>query len=350
LALSNAREPKLRTQVGQVQDRYVQGSRKIHNRVTAIFARIFGYVSCALMCSTFCALPVFATDSDSALERYAVVLSGHPIVIWSRRPPSPAGVVVLVHGRTWGARTAFDFEPKGGNRSLLKVLAAAGYATYAVDLPGYGETARDGAGWLKPTHAAEVVEAVLGFASTRNPRLPAPVLLGWSRGSKISALVATRARQPLSGLVLYAFTFDRNSPPLYGPATGDPKAIANSEADAQSDFISPDVVDANLVQEFVKTALKLDPVKVDVCCDTDFLEIRPEAIHVPTLLIQGARDPGIHPAAAAEFFSKLSTNDRRWVVIAEGDHAVGLEATAHIFFGAVVDFVRSTITPKSAAR
>lgn len=153
-------------------------SRKIHSREIAIFARIFGYIACALMCSTFCAPPVFATDSDSALERYTVVLSGHPIVVWSRRPSSPTGVVVLVHGRTWGARTAFDFEPKGGNRSLLKVLAADGYATYAVDLPGYGETAREGAGWLKPTHAAEVVEAVLGFASTNNPRLPAPVLLG----------------------------------------------------------------------------------------------------------------------------------------------------------------------------
>ena len=322
----------------------------MHSRVTAIFARFFGYVSCALLCSIFFALPVFATDSDFALERYALDLSGHPIVVWSRRPSSPTGVVVLVHGRTWGGRTAFDFEPMGGSRSLLKVLAAAGYVTYAVDLPGYGETARDGAGWLKPAHAAEVVEAVLGFASARNPRLPAPVLLGWSRGSKISALVATRARQPLSGLVLYAFTFDPNSPPLYGPASGDPKAIRNSEADAKSDFILPAVVDANFVQDFVNTALKLDPIKVDVCCDTDFLEIRPEAIRVPTLLIQGARDPGVHPAAAAEFFSKLSTDDRRWVVIAEGDHAVSLEARAPIFFGAVVDFVRNAIIPNSAAR
>jgi pimeloyl-ACP methyl ester carboxylesterase len=329
--------------------------REIHSRKAAIavmdhFVRIIGVICCALVCSTFCAPPALAKDSDSALERFSVILSGHPITVWSRRPSSPAGVVVLVHGRTWSARTAFDFEPKAGNRSLLKVLATAGYATYAVDLPGYGETARDGNGWLKPTHAAEVVEAVLRFASTQNPSLPAPILLGWSRGSKISALVATRALQPLSGLVLYAFTFDPNAQPFYGPATGDPKAVANSEADARSDFISPDVIDANLVQDFVNTALKLDPIKVDVCCDTDFLDIRPEAIRIPTLLVQGARDPGIHPAAIAEFFSKLSTNDRRWVVIASGDHAVGLEATAPVFFGAVVDFVRSTITSTTAAR
>lgn len=58
----------------------------------------------------------------------------------------------------------------------------------------------------------------------------------------------------------------------------------------------------------------------------------------------------IHPSAAAEFFSKLSTSDRRWVVIAEGDDAVGLEATAPIFFGALVDFVRSADILKSAVR
>jgi pimeloyl-ACP methyl ester carboxylesterase len=301
------------------------------------------------MSSMFCAMPALANDSASALERFSVVLSGHPITVWSRRPSSRTGVVVLVHGRTWSARTAFDFEPKAGNRSLLKVLAHAGYSTYAVDLPGYGETSRDGNGWLTPTHAAEVVEAVLRFASTENPTLPAPILLGWSRGSKIAALVATRALQPLSGLVLYAFTFDPNAPPLYGPASGDPIAAPNSEADARSDFISPAVIDAGTVQEFVNKALQLDPIKTDVCCDKDFLNIRPEAIGVPTLMIQGARDPGIHQAAAAEFFAKLSTNDRRWVVIASGDHAVGLEATAPVFFGAVVDFIRSTITSTTAA-
>ena len=92
--------------------------------------------------------------SVSKLERLTVDAQGHPLTVWSRRPPDPQGVVVLLHGRTWGARTAFDFEPRAGSRSLLKALAAAGYATYAVDLRGYGETARDRSGWLSPGRAA----------------------------------------------------------------------------------------------------------------------------------------------------------------------------------------------------
>jgi alpha-beta hydrolase superfamily lysophospholipase len=301
-------------------------------------------------CLAFWAQPAFAKDPDFALEHFTVAVSGHPAAVWSRRPTAPVGTVVLVHGRTWSARTAFDFEPQGGSRSLLKALAGAGFATYAVDLPGYGETPRDASGWLRPTQAAEIVEAVLKFAAAQNPGLPPPVLLGWSRGSKISALVATRGQQPLSGLVLYAFTFDPGAPPLNGPATGVPSAVANSEADARSDFISPDVIDATAVQAFVRSALTLDPIKANVCCDTEFLGIHPEAIRIPTLLVQGARDPGIHQAAASEFFSGLAANDRRWVVIASGDHAVSLESTAPVFLGAVVDFARSTVTPKSIAR
>lgn len=188
------------------------------------------------------------------------------------------------------------------------------------------------------------------LAGTQYPRLPAPVLLGWSRGSKIAALVGSRGQQPLGGLVLYAFTFDPAAPLIYGPASGEPKAIANSEVDARSDFISLDVIDAATVQEFVSKALALDPIKVDVCCDAEFQGIHPEAIRVPTLLIQGARDPGIHRTAASQFFSALATGDRRWVVIGSGDHAVGLESTAQEFFGAVVEFARSTVVPGAASR
>ena len=310
--------------------------------------KIIGVIYCAMVTSTLCAAPAPAKAADPALERLSVSVEGHPIAVWSRRPAAPSGVVVLVHGRTWGARTAFDFESASAGRSLLKVLAGAGYATYALDLPGYGETPRDGDGWLRPAHSAQVVAAVLGFASGQHPGLPAPMLLGWSRGAKIAALVATQGLQPLGGLVLYGFTFDPHAPPLNGPAEGKPKAAANTEADARSDFISPDVVDARLVADFVGTALRLDPIKVDVCCDIEFLDIRPEAIRVPTLLIQGARDPGIHAAAAAEFFAKLATPDRRWVVIGAGDHAVALESTAPVFNGAVVDFLRSSLPPAPA--
>jgi pimeloyl-ACP methyl ester carboxylesterase len=287
----------------------------------------------------------FATlaNAHSLLERFTVSDSGRQLAVWSRRPVHPHGVVVLVHGRTWSARTAFDFEPHAGSRSLLKALAAAGYATYAVDLPGYGASARDLTGWLSPNRAVQDVEAVLHFASTRYIGLPAPVLLGWSRGSKISALVATRAKQPLSALILYAYALDTSAPPLNGAASGTAPAAPNTSESAREDFVSPNVASPALIQDFVSAALAADPTRVDVCCDAEFLDIRPQSIRVPTLLIQGERDASIKPEVAAAFFAHLASHDRRWIVIAGGDHAAHLEDTAPKVTAAMVEFIRASL-------
>jgi|SRR5450631_1384293 len=289
------------------------------------------------------AQPVTSAGSAPQLERLAVPVSSSQLTVWSRRPAHPRGVVVLVHGRTWSARPAFDLEARSGSRSLLKAFAGAGFATYAVDLRGYGETPRAPDGWLTPTQSVEDVEAVLRYAAARHANLPAPILLGWSRGSKIAALTATRAKEPLSALVLYAFTFDPGAPPLNGPASGEAPAIANTEEAAKSDFISPEVASTALIQDFVGAAIGADPRRVDVCCDAQFLDIHPDSIRVPTLLIQGAKDPGIKPDVAAAFFSHLSSQDRRWIVIGRGDHAVHLEDTGPQVSTAMIEFMNSSL-------
>ena len=276
-------------------------------------------------------------------DRLAVEAAGQQVTVWSRRPDLPNGAVVLVHGRTWSARPAFDFEPRSGSRSLLKALADAGFATYAIDLPGYGSSPRDSSGWLTPARAAEDIEAVLQFVAHRHPNLRAPVLLGWSRGSKISALVATRAKQPLSALVLYAYNLDPTAPPDNGPASGTPPAVRNTAEWARVDFVSPAVATPALIQDFVDTALATDPIRVDVCCDAEFLGIRPEAIGVPTLMIHGARDPAFRPSVAAAFFAQLATPERRWIIVARGDHAAHLEDTAPEVVTAMIDFIRAVL-------
>src|SRR5262249_12064878 len=126
-------------------------------------------------------------------DRLVAKADGHDLVIWSRLPARPKAAVLLVHGRTWGARPAFGFDSQSVSRSMLRSFVAAGYAAYAVDLPGYGSSARTVTGWLSPTHAAADVEAVMRFVKEHHPNLAPPVLFGWSRGSKISALVATRS-------------------------------------------------------------------------------------------------------------------------------------------------------------
>ena len=281
--------------------------------------------------------------AQSQPDRLTVAGAGQQVTVWSRHPEHARGAVVLVHGRTWSARPAFDFEPRSGSRSLLKALTAAGFATYAIDLPGYGSSQRDSSGWLAPGRAVEDVEAVLEFVSRRHPDLPAPVLLGWSRGSKISALVATHAKEPLSALVLYAYNLDPGARPDNGPPSGRAPAVSNTAESARSDFVSPAVASPALIQDFVAAALAADPIRVDVCCDAEFLAIRPESIRIPTLLIHGARDPAFRPAIAAAFFTRLASADRRWIVVAGADHAAHLEDTAPEVVAAMTDFIRAAL-------
>ena len=284
-------------------------------------------------------------DNVSPPDRITVNAAGQQLTVWSRLPQQARVAVVLVHGRTWSARPAFDFESHANNLSLLRNLVAAGFATYAVDLPGYGASARDPTGWLSPTRAAEDVEAVLRVVAQRHANLPPPVLLGWSRGSKISALVATRANAPISALILYAYNLDPNAPPFYGPAAGEPPAVRNTVESARSDFVSPKVASPELVQDFVKAALSADPTQAPVCCDAEFRAIRPESIRVPTLLIHGARDPAFNSAVASAFFGQLAAAERRWVIVGNADHAAHLEETAPEVTAAMVDFIQAALTP-----
>ena len=283
------------------------------------------------------------TLAQNAAEHFTVHSAQGPLSLWARRPAHPQAVVVLVHGLTWSARPAFDFEPHAGSRSLLKALAAAHFAAYALDLPGYGASARAAGGWLAPEDAAADVEAVLAWAAQRHPQLPPAVLLGWSRGSKIAALTATRARQPLTALILYAYNLDPAAPPDHAAANGRAPDDKNTAAWARADFVSPAVASPALIEDFVKAALAADPVRAAVCCDAQFLAIRPEAIRVPTLLLHGARDPAFKPAVAAAFFGHLGAAERRWIVVGAGDHAAHLEDTAAEVDAAFVDFIHSVL-------
>lgn len=280
--------------------------------------------------------------AQGAPEHFTVRSQEQPLSVWARRPAHPQAVVVLVHGLTWSARPAFDFQP----HSLLEALAAAHFAAYALDLPGYGASPRAPGGWLAPEDAAKDVEAVLAWAAQQHPALPPPVLLGWSRGSKIAALTATRARQPLSALILYAYNLDPAAPPDHGAADGRAPEEPNAAAWARVDFVSPAVASPALIEEFVAAALKADPVRAAVCCDAQLLAIRPEVIRVPTLLLHGARDPAFKPAVAASFFSRLAAPERRWIVVGAGDHAAHLEDTAAEVDAAFVDFIHVALAQR----
>ncbi len=273
-------------------------------------------------------------------SQFTLLSGGHPLAVWARVPKAPRAVLVLVHGRTWSSRPDFDLHvPGAGPRSVMASLAARGVAAYAVDLRGYGATPRDRTGLLSPRQAATDVAAVVQWVSNRHRELPPPALLGWSLGGAVAHLTVQQSDVPLSALVLFGYAIEPGARFAAVPVPEAPAMARTTRADAEADFISPLVTPRSVVEAFVQQALASDPVRMDWVREEEFNALRGDRLVVPTLVIHGARDPGMDPGLTARFFASLAAPNRQLTVLPGGDHAAQIEDTHEGFIDAVVDFL-----------
>jgi pimeloyl-ACP methyl ester carboxylesterase len=291
----------------------------------------------AALVLALCAAPPAA--AQSAPDRFVVQSDGHPLTVWARRPASPRGTILLVHGRTWSSRPDFDLQVPGLKRSVMASLAAAGFAAYAVDLRGYGATPRDETGWLTPTRAAADTLNVLAWIAQQHPTLPKPVLVGWSRGAATSMLAAQATPDRISALVLFGFAFDPDIPFADSTYPDKPPMIRNTAASAASDFVSPNVTPRAVVDAFVQQALESDPVNADVKNDGEFSALSPARLIVPTLVLYGERDVNVVAPDRGKFFDRIAAHDKQMIQLPGADHAAQIEDTHAAWIAAVVGFI-----------
>lgn len=271
--------------------------------------------------------------------RHEVVADGHPLAVWEKRPAEPKGAILLVHGRTWSSIPDFDLQVEGEELSLMDALVDAGWAAYAIDLRGYGETPRDQSGWLTPNRAVADVAVVLEWIATRHPDASKPALFGWSRGSMVAQLCAQRHAGLLSDLILFGYPtdpdrkYEKQAPPL------EPPRQATTAKAAASDFITPGTISERAIAAYVEASLAADPVRADWMYEHEFAELDPTRVHSPTLVMHGEHDPFVHPEAESRLFERLGNADRRWVVLAGADHAAHLETARPQFLEALLGFL-----------
>lgn len=256
---------------------------------------------------------------------------GEPLAVWAKRPVGHVvGSILLLHGRTWSALPNFDLHVGGESRSTMDALAASGYAVYALDQRGYGETPRDSSGWLTPDRAARDAGEVLDWIAAREARSGAgrgarPALLGYSRGTLTALLTAQRYPDKLSSLVVYGLIYDSRARGAHTPDPAAPPRKHTTATAAGEDFITPAAAPLSVKDAYVRAALLRDTVRVDWKDENEFDVLDPHAIHMPVLILNGERDPYVHDSEAPWFFAQLGSIDRTWVVLSNSDHVAHLE-------------------------
>ncbi len=294
------------------------------------------------LCSSLAAVFLVVSPLQAqrgAVQKHTVEVGEHPVAVWEKSPVNPTATIVLIHGRTWSSLPDFDLQVPGEDLSLMDGLVGEGFATFAVDLRGYGSTPRDETQWLTPDRAARDVVEVLRWVGERTGDLPA--LFSWSYGSMVAQLTAQRAGELMSALVLFGYPVgpDMDSRDS-DPDPGEPPRTPTTAVAAASDFLIPGTISQRAIEEYVRHSLDTDPVRVDWRDLGAWNELDPSEVSVPTLLLQGEKDPYAPTERQAAFFSSLGTADRSWVTIAGGDHAAHLETPRPTFIHVLVSFLR----------
>jgi len=295
--------------------------------------------ACLLVSILFLCLAMPAMGQQAQLLHHTVNADGHPLAVWEKSASGATQAILLVHGRTWSAIPDFDLQVEGEELSLMDGLVEAGYAVYAIDLRGYGQTPRDASEWATPDRSAKDIAITLQWMAKQKDWEIAPHLFGWSMGSTLSQLCAQRNPELMSSLTLFGYwrNSDQSFPaePAAHPA---PARQVNTAKAAARDFITSGAISQKAIDAYVKSALAADPVKVDLRRYDQFNALDPAKVHVPTLVLQGEFDPIAPAAYQSMLFNRLGAPHKLWVVIPGGDHAAFLEKPRAFFLHHLVSF------------
>lgn len=289
-------------------------------------------------CKTEKTTAISVNKQQKDLIRHTVASDGHAMAVWNKAVENPKGIILFVHGRTWSSVPDFDLQVEGEDLSLMDGMVAEGYATYAIDLRGYGETPRDSTEWSTPNVAAKDILNVLDWISKQHKNRKVH-LFGWSMGSTLSLLATQQNTENIASLTLFGFWKDMDYQFPENKQIPVLRKTVNTAKNAASDFIVPGSISQKAIDTYVKMALESDPIRVDWKNTYEYNRLDPALITTPTLIIQGEFDPIAPTAVQAKLFTQLKTADKSWVVISGGDHAAFMETPRKHFISTFEAFI-----------
>ncbi|MGI4955250.1 MAG: alpha/beta hydrolase [Janthinobacterium lividum] len=299
------------------------------------------------------AIPARAETAEFATREYWTKLGPVSLYIFRKQlavaPAAPRPVLFLAHGSTVSSRPSFDLVvPEAGEYSLMNVFARLGYDVWTMDFEGYGRSGpmqgnsdiRTGAGNIRA--AAEVIRRETGQARMH--------LLGESSGALRAGVFAMENPDRVGRLVLEAFTYTGRDSPTLG-LRGQRLAFFREnarrprlEADITQIFTrdAPGTSDARVPVAMAAAELPFgDSVPTGSYLDmtANLPVVDPAKVLCPVLMIRGEHDGIATEADLLDFFAKLPSFDRQYVVLPNSAHSIGLGLTRAQFWHAVHAFL-----------
>ncbi len=255
------------------------------------------------------------------------------LFLWEKSPPqAKAGTILFVHGSSMASQPTFDLQVPGDQPfSAMDWFAARGYATWCVDLEGYGRSDK----WRDinsdiPTGADDLATAS-SYILDRNGGEPL-LVYGISSGALRAALFAERHPDRVKRLALDAMVWTgAGSPTLEQRRKRLDEFRSRTRRPIDRTFVHsiferdhPGAADKHVIDAFADAILALDSsmptgTYVDMCSRLPIVD--PKAITVPTIVMRGQYDGIASFEDLAAFFAALPNPDKQFAVMPGISHA-----------------------------
>lgn len=301
--------------------------------------------------------------------------AGIELFVRNKRPESmtsfsPGRTLIMVHGATYPAHTAFDL-PLGG-LSWMDYIAGRGFDVWCMDIRGYGRSTRPpemsqppeaNPPLVRGTTAVADINSVSAFVRGRR-NLQKCVHLGYSWGTALMGRYAADNPAVVERLVLYAPIWNRQTPSLVdqGGTIGAYRFVTQEQARARRGAGVPEAHRAGLVppgwfEHWAGVTWATDPeglrrnppaLRAPNGVVADGREYwsagrpyyDPAKITAPTLLVLGEWDQDTPPYMAQTLFPLLTASPgKRLVLLGEGTHGMWMERNRGALFQAVQVFL-----------
>ena len=305
--------------------------------------------------------------------------AGIELFVRNKRPEnlsafSPGRTLLMVHGATYPAHTAFDL-PLGG-LSWMDYIAGRGFDVWCMDIRGYGRSTRPpemaqpaaaNPPLVRGETAVADIAAVAGFVRTRR-NLPRLTQLGYSWGTALMGRFAADNPALVERLVLYAPVWLRQGASLADPG-GELGAYRGVTVEAarrrRGTGVPPDkqatLVPPGWFEHWSGVTWATDPEgqrqnppvlrapNGSVADGRDYWAagkpfFDPAKITAPTLLVLGEWDQDTPPYMANALLPLLvNAPGKRLVILGEGTHGMWLERNRGALFQAVQVFLEEAV-------